>query len=540
MPRTSPLRRDHSLGASSKLWTEDELARVMREGKIEGKLEDRWWRLNNLYWILDKWGRPVKFRPNWAQKQLYLGLWYLNVILKARQLGMSTFIQILMLDACLFQGNLRTGVVAHHKDDAQYMFRDKIKFAYDNLPAWIKATRKVVRETTEELLFDNNSSIRVSTSMRSGTLQMLHVSEFGKICAKYPQKAREIVTGSFETVAPGQFIFVESTAEGREGRFFDMCQSSKADLDAGKKLGQLDWRFIFLPWWKHPENVLDPTGILIHPYLRKYFAQLETKHGIRLTLGQKAWYAAKIRSLGEDMKREHPSTWEEAFEASVEGAYWQDKITKARQEGRVGKVPHTQGIPVDTWWDLGFNDQTSIWFTQDIGSAVHVIDYYENAGEGLAHYNDMLAEKREELGYRYGTHNWPHDGGAHEFGSGKTRQQQAGDMGLHVIVHKRGDLQDGIDAVRDFLSICWFDEENTDFHIKLEGTDFRTGLGSLENYRKEWDENLGTYKKTPRHDWASHGADGFRTLAMGHHANRVLKKSAAAKEVKKVSAGGWT
>jgi len=105
---------------------------------IKAKLGDRNWRLNNLYWIKDKAGKKIRFKPNWAQRTFYTALWYFNVILKARQLGFTTFILIYFLDACLFNSNHSAGVIAHNLDDAQKIFRDKVKFAYDNLPDWLK------------------------------------------------------------------------------------------------------------------------------------------------------------------------------------------------------------------------------------------------------------------------------------------------------------------------------------------------------------------------------------------------------------------
>ncbi|MDA9090794.1 terminase, partial [Porticoccaceae bacterium] len=88
----------------------------------ELRLDDQWWRLNNLYYITDKQGRKVKFKPNWAQKQLFNKMWYLNIILKARQLGMTTFIQLFMLDVCLFNDNQTAGVIAHNREDAEDFF----------------------------------------------------------------------------------------------------------------------------------------------------------------------------------------------------------------------------------------------------------------------------------------------------------------------------------------------------------------------------------------------------------------------------------
>ena len=102
------------------------------------------------------------------------------------------------------------------------------------------------------LKFSNGSSIRVGMSLRSSTFQFLHISEFGKICAKYPDKATEIITGSLNTLAAGQYAFIESTSEGREGPFYEMCKQAQALSDSGKELTKLDFRFHFFPWHREP------------------------------------------------------------------------------------------------------------------------------------------------------------------------------------------------------------------------------------------------------------------------------------------------
>ena len=181
------------------------------------------WRLNHLYNIVDKQGNKVIFKFNWAQEELYNDVWYCNIILKARQLGISTFICLLFLDRCLFNSNISAGIIAHTLEDSQQLFR-RVKFAYDNLPEEIKKIVSAENDTTNMLKFSNGSSLRVGTSLRSSTFQYLHISEFGKICAKYPDKAQEIITGSLNTVAPGQYVFIESTAEGRAGYFYDICK----------------------------------------------------------------------------------------------------------------------------------------------------------------------------------------------------------------------------------------------------------------------------------------------------------------------------
>ena len=186
---------------------------------LKGQLSDPRWRLNNLYFITDKSGNRIQFQMNWAQENLMNDLHFCNVILKARQLGFTTFIQIFMLDQCIFNSNIRAGTIAHRLDDARLIFRDKVKYPYDNLPEALRNARPLLSDSAEELVLANNSSIRVGTSLRSGTLQYLHISEYGKLCAQFADKAREVRTGALNTLQAGQVVFIESTAEGREGHF---------------------------------------------------------------------------------------------------------------------------------------------------------------------------------------------------------------------------------------------------------------------------------------------------------------------------------
>ena len=471
-------------------------------------LQDQWWRLNNLYYIIDKNGKKVLFRPNAVQKRMFDNLWYRNVVLKSRRHGITTFSCILMLDTSLFNDNQRCCLIAHNKDDAIAIFRDKIKYPYDCLPEQIKAVRPAITDRKQELLFGNNSSVRVTDSGRSGTVNILHISEMGRIAVKYPMKAREIVTGAFEAVHTGQVIIVESTAQGRGGEFFDLCDRSKKGQEANKQLTELDFEFHFYAWHIDKDNVAEDPNQVFTPYLLEYFEELSVKHGIKLTHPQKVWYAKKVETLQGDMKAEYPSTPEEAFEETIEGAYYRSQFRFLRQNGRITTVPYIDGVLVDTWWDLGMDDSMSIWFTQSVGRAVHCIDYYEHSGEGFAHYKDILDQRK----YRYGMHFAPHDISVRELGTGKSRLEAARTTGISFRIAPRvEDKMDGIEQVRRLLSICWFDEERCS-----------RGIDCLENYRKEWNEKTGTYRNQPLHDWAAHGADAFQTCAIGRGVNYGL------------------
>lgn len=465
------------------------------------------WRLNNLYYITDEQGRRVRFEMNWAQEDIFSEMHFLNVILKARQLGFTTFIDLLGLDTCLFNSNTRAGIIAHTREDAETFFQDKVKYPYDNLPEGLKAAVPATSDSIRQLSFGNNSSIRVGTSMRSGTLQFLHISEFGKICAKYPEKAREIKTGALNTVHPGNIIFVESTAEGQEGEFHDLCQRSQAAKRMGDTLTEMDFKFHFYPWWRHPGYKLS-TIVPLTVENQQYFAKLR-ELGIDLTPEQQSWYSKKAIEQGDDMKREFPSTPEEAFEASIEGAYYGKWISKAEDEGRICDLPADPHLTTETWWDLGMNDMMTIAWVQRQGLWYNIIDYYENHGEGLEHYARKLKEKQAERDLIYTRHLWPHDGNTQIMDErGRKRTEVMNDLGYDMEIVPRGYIADGITAVRRILPRFRFDRSRCDILVK-----------ALKNYRKEWDEDRGVFRDKPLHNWASHAADMVRCGAMAPDAD---------------------
>lgn len=470
---------------------------------IKQKLGNPLWRLNNLYWIIDKKGQRVKFKLNWAQIAFYKAMWYLNLVLKARQLGMTTFIQIFMLDRCLFNSNVRAGVIAHNREDAQKFFRDKFKYPYENLPDWLKAERPMRNDRAGEMVFSNGSAISVGTSMRSGTLNYLHISEFGKICAKYPAKSREIVTGALNAVEAGQFVFIESTAEGQEGYFHEYCQDAQNAAKEKRELTALDYKFFFYAWFGNPEYRLK-GDVKITKEDAEYFDELKERHGIELDREQKNWYVKKKQTQGDDMKREYPSTPDEAFEKSIEGAYYTKEMSKIRTDGRIREVHYLPQLPVYAFFDLGRNDATAIWFMQDDRGLYRFIRYYENNGESVQFYLRYM----QSLGYVFGEIFLPHDADVVDFsrGDNKSRAQIVKDAGFRVqVVSRVPDKIEAIQAVRDRLPQCYFDEESC-----------AQGIKCLDNHRKEWDDKYGTWKDRPWRGPFKHGADAFEQFARGY------------------------
>jgi len=194
-----------------------------------------------------------------------------------------------------------------------------------------------------------------------------------------------------------------------------------------------------------------------------------------------------------------------SFKTPVEGAYYGSQINKAHKEKRIlDNIAVDPLLPVYTGWDLGMDDATTIWFVQLFRNEVRIVNYYENSGEGLPHYArelHMWAAKRDVT---YAKHFAPHDIKVRELGTGKSRIETARSLGLKFTTVKKLPIIDGIEAVRNLLPRCWFSKN-----------DCYAGIEALKGYHKEFDSSKGVFRKSPVHDSNSHGADGFRTLAVG-------------------------
>ncbi len=457
------------------------------------------WRVSNLYWIVNEFGKRVKFVPNAEQLDLLQNLHGNNLILKARQLGFTTLIDILALDQAVFCDNYAAAIIAHRLPDAEKIFRLKVKYPWDNLPDGIRASRPTVNETASGLVFAHGSSIYVATSGRSGTLQFLHISEYGKICRRFPEKAAEIKTGSLPAVHEGGLIFIESTAEGTGGHFFEMVK--EAEKLGDKKPNSQEFKLHFYPWWRKDSYRMNADGVLVEQHLLEYFDELETQ-GIVLDDEQVAWYAAKHRIFKEDMKQEYPSTPEEAFSGAMEERYFAEQMAAARKQGRIKPIPIMTAKPVNLFWDLG-RDTTAIWFHQ-YGALEHrLIDYLQDSGRTL----DFYAREVQKRGYLIGTIYLPHDGGDKHVVEAPTAEAECKRLfpGVKIrIVPRVPQLFMGINAARSRIAECYFHEVQC-----------AEGIECLENYRKKWNEAIGNWSDDPVHDKYSHGADAFRQLAQG-------------------------
>jgi phage terminase large subunit len=186
--------------------------------------------------------------------------------------------------------------------------------------------------------------------------------------------------------------------------------------------------------------------------------------------------------------------------AAIPGSYYGKLISKAEDEGRITRVPWVPSVPVSTGWDIGYGDSTAIWFAQHVSREIRILDYYEASGCGLDHYAKILKEKP----YTYDKHILPHDAAHGSIQTGQTTVQILASLGIRASVLPMTSVQDRINASRNFIPTCVFDEEKTG-----------RGLNSLRAYQRVYDEKLHDFKQNPLHDWSSHGADAFGYLAQG-------------------------
>lgn len=322
-----------------------------------------------------------------------------------------------------------------------------------------------VNQSELRIDYPNTGQVRLYGSDNPDGLRGIYLD--GALLDEYglhPSKTFSEVVGA-TLVDRGGWAWFSGTPNGRN-QFYEIAEHAKREQGAGNRQ------------WFYVEYKASQTGLLDPEYLQQARAVMT-----------------------ED---EYQQEFECSFTAAVKGAIFARELEQARAEHRITRVPYEPALPVDTTWDLGFGgkgDSTAIWFTQSLRThEVRVIDYYEAQGEGLPHYAQVLQSKR----YAYGQHWAPHDIIVKE-STGKTRIETAAQLGISFQIVPNVGIEDGIHAARMLFPKCWFD-----------GDRCAKGLEALQHYRRDYNERLNEFKAMPVHDWASHGADGFRYLAVRH------------------------
>lgn len=315
----------------------------------------------------------------------------------------------------------------------------------------------------------------------------------------------------------------ENYIKSKDGRISYVFAGLRRSLDSLKSKAR-----ILIAWVDEAESVSEIAYRKLIPTVREHDSEIwitwnpESKESathkrfrlnppddaiiVEMNWRDNEWFPDVLNAERLEDKAKRPDiydhVWEGDFLTHAEGAYYAVEMRDAKDAGRIGIVNYEPGVPVVTAWDLGVGDSTAIWFAQYVGAEVRLIDYYESSGVGLDHYVKVLNEK----GYIYGDHILPHDVRVRELGSGKSRMETLDSLGVRPItIAPQLMVDDGIQAVRSMLHNCWFDAEKCE-----------RGIDALRQYHREYDDNGKVWRSRPSHDWASHGSDAFRYLAVGH------------------------
>ena len=394
-------------------------------------IKDQKWRLCNLYWIVTKDGAKEIFKMNRAQKHFFDNFlnipkpYHRHVILKSRQLGFTTFIDLVILDAILFNPNREGIVIAHKVQDATEIFDKKIEFAIRNMAedvkgAFFKINHRSARKVQVVIDYGpdqgSTSSIAVAVSGRSGTYHYVHISEFAKMCVSFPKRAEEVERGTFPTVPFDGFIFIESTAEGMAGRFYEMFQQNW--LTREKVTPQLS-QVQFLPHfynWQYDDMEMKkihdcvPTEDMDECEIDWASYQIEHK----LTDKEITYYYMKWLQFGgknspdavKSLMQEFPTTHEEAFLSTGQTYFSTAKVASLLQTAKKG----TKG-------ELAANEKGDMEFTEFSSGNLEIFKKPEvgiryiiggDTAEGLAHGDAqvlyVINHKTEECDAIYHSH----------------------------------------------------------------------------------------------------------------------------------------
>ena len=229
--------------------------------------------------------------------------------------------------------------------------------------------------------------------------------------------------------------------------------------------------------------------------------------------------------LKEKDYEEYLHVWEGELKVFADGAIYKKQLEKARKDGRITSVPIENGVEVHTFWDLGRDDATAIWFMQQVGREYRFIDYYSARFEDIEHYARIIKER----GYNYASHWMPHDVEVQVLGMKSSRKAMFMAAGVRPIevVKRIPDLMDGIAMTKQIFDNCWFDSERC-----------KEGIQALSNYSRAYDDERDTYAERPVHNWASNGSDAFRQFAQGYRSQTAPNLKAMELKYQQQS-GGW-
>lgn len=510
---------------------------------IAQRFSHQGWRLNNLYFIKDKDGKIVPFKMNKAQLEFFQGMHRRNVILKARQLGLSTFMALYALDCCMFTGHFKAGIIDKTIGDAKEKLA-KVQFAwecFDRLDLLEKrwgenggAVRFITRDIKMKLgeegrdgiikpvvdrstsvRFGNGSELSVGTDFRGGTLNLLHISELANICRKSAIRADSIKTGAFPAVERGVCV-LESTHEG--GKFGLNWEIMKLAMDRAKEGGTLterEYKFFFFNWSYDDSYATEGEGYFKEETLG-YFSRLENDHGLKFSEAQMRWYEGERAFYRSAMLQEYPSIPEEAFERIAANAIYGSEVRESKDAGRWGSEYSVDPIkPIVCFWDLGWSDFQVCIFVQFDGEKIKVFDYIVRNKKDISWFFAQVRDREQVYGQRVFLHVLPHDARQASKQTGRDYTSYFEDAGItqYMVMSRTPNVWLGIQHLRSIFKRLEFHERlKADITVpQSDGSvmQYPTVMESLEQHSTK----LTGVGEDEDDTIFSHGADAMRYIA---------------------------
>ena len=393
-----------------------------------------------------------------------------SVLCCHRRFGKTVMLINHLIKSCMTNNNHqpRFAYIAPTYSQAKKIAWDYLKHYTKNLP------NTKYNETELRADFFNGSRIQLLSSENPDSIRGIYLD--GAVIDEASQVSRELVD---EVIRPALsdrkgWMSLCGTPKGMNNIFYDMYQKAQSTKD----------------WFLYTARASE-TKLVDDDELK-----------------------AALSVMGQ-------ATYNQEFECSfignVKGSIYGELITKLENEKRIARVPHDPSYPVNTAWDLGYNDSTAILFYQNVGHAINIIDSYENNNKAFPHYAQILKEKD----YSYGEHIGPHDLDQTDFATGRTRREVAYQLGLRFKIAPKLSIEDGIHAVKMLLPRCYIDVDNC-----------KKFINALRHYHRKYKEKDRMYSAKPNHDWSSHFNDALRCLATGMERSQLQNKIQFQKDYK--------
>lgn len=284
---------------------------------------------------MDKNGKKVLFNLNKAQKhfvETYLLVenpFRRIIILKSRQLGFTTLISLWFLDEVIFHPNTEALQIAHTVQDSKEIFNRKVRYAINNLPVPVKEILKTDQSRASRVQFtypDSSggtsvSAVTVAGSGRSGTYHLLHISEFAKLAKTFETRAEEVIKGTLPSVPMDGTVFIESTAEGMSGLFYEMFMSSwKRRTIITPAMSKAEFYPVFYNWTWDTEEIDKACADGIIPIENMEVGEIDWKSykdENNLSDKELTYYYTKWIQMNRDVHRLHQEICTSPIEAFI-------------------------------------------------------------------------------------------------------------------------------------------------------------------------------------------------------------------------------